>query len=134
MSEILVDTSAWIEFFHTPRSPCGQTMDVLLGEGRVCTTPLVMVEVMTGARDRAAFERLRTDFQALPRVDPPPALWEDMPGVRWRLKQAGVGGVSIPDLIIAMTAMAHRKVILTLDRDFWRMRPILGLHLLEVAA
>lgn len=134
MSEILVDTSAWIEFFRAPRSASGQAVDVLLGEGRVCTTPLVMVEVIAGARDRAAFERLRMDFQALPRVDPPPALWEEMLDVRWRLKKAGVAGVSIPDLIIAMTAVAHQKVILTLDRDFWRMRPILGFHLLEVAA
>ena len=128
-----MDTSAWVEFFRAPRSPWGQAVDLLVGEGRVCTTPLVIVEVVSGARDRAMFDRLHTDFLALPRVDPPPTLWDEMPEVRWRLKRAGVAGVSIPDLIVAMTAQAAQKTILTCDRDFRRMQPVLNLQLLDVS-
>lgn len=129
MSDILVDTSAWVEFFRDPLSQWGKTVDLLLGEERVCTTALVMVEVVSGARNRAEFERLRTDFQALPRVDPPPSLWEDMLESRWRLKTQGITGVSIPDLIVAHVALAHGKVILTRDKDFWRMESTLGLSI-----
>lgn len=53
--------------------------------------------------------------------------------VRRRLKRRGVTGIGIPDLMIAMTAQAHHKVILTSDRGFWRMQPVLGLQLLEVS-
>lgn len=133
MSDVLVDTSAWVEFFREPRSRWGDAVDLLLGEGRVCTTPLILVEVVTGARHRAEFERLRKDLGALPRVDPPPSLWEDMLETRWRLKNRGVTGISIPDLMICHTALAHRKTILTVDQDFWRMRPILEFNLLEVS-
>lgn len=128
-----MDTSAWIEFFRAPHSPWGRAVDVLLGEGRVCTTPLVMVEVVSGARDQTAFERLRADFQALPRVEPPPALWDEMLDIRWRLKRRGVTGISIPDLIIAMTAQASQKVLLARDRGFSRMQSVMDLRLLEVS-
>jgi predicted nucleic acid-binding protein len=132
VGDVLVDTSAWIEFFRKPRSRCGELIDFLLGERQVCTTPLVIVEVVSGARHRAKFNRLKEDFKALPRVNAPPTLWEDMIESRWRLKSKGISGVSIPDLIVAHVSLAHRKTILTLDRDFWRMRSILGLDLVEI--
>lgn len=128
-----MDTSAWIEFFHEPRSPWGDAVDLLLGEGRVCTTSLVMVEVVSGAKNHAEYERLRKDFRALPQVEPPQTLWEEMMALRWRLKTKGIAGVSIPDLIIAQTAYAHQKVILTRDRDFSRLRRVLDIRLLEPA-
>ena len=133
VSQVLVDTSAWIEFFQAPRSLCGQAVDVLLGEGRICTTPLVMVEVISRARDQAAFERLRTDFRALSRLEPPADLWDTMLDARWRCKLRGITGLSIPDLIIAITARAHRVPILTRDHDFRRMQPVLDLQLVEVS-
>ncbi|MBI4314229.1 MAG: PIN domain-containing protein [Candidatus Omnitrophica bacterium] len=133
MGQILVDTSAWIEFFRHAKSPLGQAVDLLLGEGQVCTTGLVIVEVVSGARDRSQFNRLSDDFAALPRVDPPPALWEEMLQARRRLRTAGITGISIPDLIIALTATAHQKIVLTRDRDFQRMQTVLGLKLLELS-
>lgn len=132
MSEILIDTSVWIEFFHHPNSSAGAMTDLLLGEGRVCTTPLVMVEVISGAGNRAEFKRLQTDFKALPRVEPSVTVWEEMIETRWQLKMRGVSGVSIPDLLIALTASAHEKVLFTLDKVFWRMKPILNLKLIEL--
>lgn len=132
MSEILVDTSAWVEFFHDPPSRWGEMVNLLLGEKRVCTTGLVMVELISGARDQTEFNRLKMDLEALPRLDPLPTLWEDMAKSRWRLKMRGLSGISIPDLIVAHVALAHDKTLLTLDRDFWRMRPVLGLRLMEM--
>ena len=132
MSEVLVDTSAWIEFFRNPRSKCGAAVDLLLGEERVCTTPLVIVEVVSGARNRSEFERLQKDFAALPQVDFPQTAWVDMLESRWQLKRQGITGISIPDLIIAHVALAHRKAILTQDQGFQRMQPVLKLSLVEV--
>jgi len=131
MSDVLVDTSAWIEFFRDSHSKYGAAVDLLLGEERVCTTPLVMVEVVSGARNRSEFERLRRDFLALPQVDFPQTAWMDMLESRWRLKRQGITGISIPDLIVAYAAITHRKAILTRDHDFRRMQAILGLSLVE---
>ncbi len=132
MSDVLVDTSAWIEFFRNPRSKWGAAVDLLLGEERVCTTPLVIVEVVSGARNRSEFERLRKDFSALPQVDFPQTAWVDMLESRWQLKRQGITGISIPDLIVAYAAVAHGKAILTQDQDFRRMQTILKLSLVEI--
>ena len=132
MSDVLIDTSAWIEFFNRPRSRAGEVVDLLLGEGRVCTTDLVMVEVVSGARNRFDLERLRSDFERLPRVSAHASLWEEMLESRWQFKQRGITRISIPDMIVAHVALAHRKILFTLDRDFQRMRPVLALDLLEL--
>ena len=129
----MVDTSAWIEFFNRPHSRWGEMVDLLLGEGRVCTTDLVMVEVVSGAKDRTQFDRLRADFEKLPRISSPTSLWEEMLESRWQFKRRGITGISIPDLMVAHIALAHRKTLFTLDRDFWRMRPVLSLDLLEIS-
>ena len=133
MSEILVDTSVWIEFFREPDSKWGKAVELLLAEERVCTTPLVMVEVISGARNRSEFNRLRTDFEALPRVDPPGDLWEQLLENRWQLKNHGITGISVPDMIVAYVALAHQKIIFTRDEDFRRMQSFLKFKLLELS-
>lgn len=132
MSDVLIDTSGWIEFFRNPHSPCASAVDLLLAEERVCTTSLILVEVVSGARSRTEFERLRRDFTALPQVDFPQEAWADMLESRWQLKMKGITGISIPDLLVAHVALIHRKAILTLDRDFQRMQVVLGLMLVEI--
>ena len=134
MSDVLVDTSAWIEFFRNSNSKWAEAVDLLLSEERVCTTSLVIVEVVSGARTRSEFERLRKDFRALPRVDLPEDEWPKMLESRWMLKTRGVTGVSISDLMIAHIGVVHDKAILTCDSDFWRMRDVLGISLVEVEA
>lgn len=133
MSEVLIDTSVWVEFFREPNSNWAKTVELLLGEKRVCTTPLVMVEVISGARNRSEFHRLKRDFEALPRLEPPADLWEQLLESRWQLKNRGMAGVSIPDLIIAHTARAHQKIIFTRDRDFQRIQSFLDLKLFELS-
>lgn len=133
MGDVLVDTSAWIEFFNHPSSRWGEVLDLLLGEERVCTTDLVIAEVVSGAKNRSEFERLRADFKKLPLVSFLPSLWDQMLESRWQLKRRGVTGIGIPDLMVAHIALAHRKILFTLDRDFLRMRPVLTLELLELS-
>lgn len=131
MSDVLVDTSAWVEFFRDSRSKCGAVVDLLLAEERVCTTPLVIAEIVSGARSRSEFERLQRNFFALPQVDFPQNSWLDMLESRWSLKQRRITDVSISNLIIAHVALIHKKAVLTRDNSFRRMRDVLGLNLVE---
>lgn len=133
MSEVLIDTSIWVEFFREPNSNWAKTVELLLGEKRVCTTPLVMVEVISGARNRSEFHRLKRDFEALPRLEPPADLWDQLLESRWQLKSRGISGISIPDLVIAHTALTHQKTIFTRDQDFQRMQRFLGLKLFQLS-
>jgi len=131
VSDILVDTSVWLEFFRVKDSPYGETLDRLLEEERVCTTNLIKAEIIPGARTPRQFRELKHYFNALPLANEPASLWEDIMEVQFRLKRRGINGISIPDLIIAVVAAANGKVILTKDSDFGRIQRVLPLELME---
>ena len=130
MSDILVDTSVWLDFFKVKDSPYGETLDRLLEEERVCTTDLIKAEIIPGARTPKQFRELKDYFNALPLANEPASLWEDIMEVQFRLKRRGINGISIPDLIIAVVAAANGKVILTKDSDFGRIQRVLPLELM----
>jgi hypothetical protein len=134
VSDILVDTSVWLEFFRVKDSPYGEALDRLLEEERVCTANLVKAEIIPGARTPRQFRELKEYFDALPLAREPASLWEQLTDVQFRLKRRGINGISIPDLIIAVVAKANGKVIFTKDSDFWRIQRVLPLELIESPA
>lgn len=132
MSDILVDTSVWLEFFRVKESPYARTLDWLLEEERVCTTNLIKAEIIPGTGTQKQFRELKDYFDALSLVKEPASLWEDIMEVQFRLKRRGINGVSIPDLIIAVVAQANRKAIFTKDSDFELIQLALPIQLLEL--
>lgn len=129
MSLVLVDSSAWIEFFRKMDSPYAEAIDVLLEENRVCTCDLVMAEIVPAARSRKQFDELLDYFQALPRLDEPADLWPQIMEAAFSLRRNGINGVGIPDLMIAIIARSHKLPVLSKDRHFATMHTHLGLDL-----
>jgi len=134
VSDILVDTSVWLEFFRVKDSPYGEALDRLLEEERVCTANLVKAEIIPGARTPRQFRELKEYFNALPLAREPASLWEDITEAQFRLKRGGINGISIPDLIIAVVAKANGKALFTKDSDFRRIHRVLPLELIESPA
>ena len=132
MSDILVDTSVWLEFFRVRDSLYGEALDHLLEEERVCTTNLIKAEIIPGARTPKQFRELKGYFNALPLAAEPASLWEEIIEVQFQLKRKGINGISIPDLIIAVVAKANLKVVFTKDRDFQRIQRALAVELMEL--
>ena len=130
MSDILVDTSVWLEFFRVKDSPYGEALDRLLEEERVCTTNLIKAEIIPGARKPKQFQELKEYFDALPLANEPASLWEEIMQVQFRLKRKGIHGISIPDLIIAVVAKVNGKVIFTRDSDFRHIQRALQVELM----
>ncbi|MDE2059065.1 MAG: PIN domain-containing protein [candidate division NC10 bacterium] len=131
MSDVLVDTSVWLEFFRVQDSPYAETLDQLLEEERVCTSDLIKAEILPGARTPKQFRELKEYFDALPLATAPASLWEEIIEVQSRLKRGGVNGISIPDLMIAVVAKANSKALFTKDHDFQRIQRVLPVELLE---
>jgi len=131
VSDILVDTSVWLEFFRVGGSPYAQALDQLLEDERVCTANLIKAEIIPGARTPRQFRELKVYFDILPLAREPASLWEEIIDAQFRLKRAGINGISIPDLIIAVVAKTNAKVIFTKDSDFQRIRRVLSIELLE---
>lgn len=131
MSDILVDTFVWLEFFSAKDSPYAEALDRLLEEERVCTSDLIKAEIIPGARTPKQFHELKGYFDALPLAHEPPSLWAEIMEVQFRLKRRGINGISIPDLMIAVVAKANGKVIFTKDHDFQLIQRGLPVELLE---
>ena len=132
MSDVLVDTSVWLEFFRIKGSPYGEALDRLLEEERVCTTNLIKAEIIPGARTPKQFRELKDYFGALPLVREPFSLWDDIIETQFRLKRRGINGISISDLIIAVVATANGKTIFSKDSDFKLIQRVLPMQLLEL--
>ena len=132
MSLVLVDTSAWIDFFRDDSSPYGVVVDALLQEGLVCTIGLVKAEILPGARTKKEFNLLKEYFNALPFLADSADMWDKVISGQCKLKQKGINGIGIPDLIVAITAMAHDVEVFSRDRHFVSIHEIIGLKLFEV--
>ena len=133
MSLVLVDTSAWIDFFQDESSPYGAVVDALLREDLVCTTGLVKAEIIPGARNRKKFSQLKDYFDALPLLADPVGMWDEVITAQRRLKTRGVNGVGIPDLIIAVTAIANDAEVFSKDHHFDLMEKILDLEMFRAS-
>lgn len=131
MSKVLIDSSAWIDFFRDAASPYGETVDFLLAENRACTCNLVLAEIVPAARTRREYNRLENFLGALPLLAEPPEMWPRLMEAGFLLRRKGISGVGIPDLIIATLALSHDVPVLSKDRHFVAMRDHLGLLLLE---
>lgn len=127
MSDVLVDSSAWIDFLRG-RPEAVRRVDLLLAEDRAATTAIVTAEVISGTRSRAAFDEIRGHFAALPSLPAPEDLWPRVAELRFTLARRGTHAHLI-DLAIASIAVHASHRLLSRDRDFTSIAQLTGLDL-----
>lgn len=127
MSDILVDTSAWVAFFRGDAAAV-RRVDPLLVEGRVAITGPVFAEVLSGARRAADFDLLNRLLRGLDRLAEPEALWDRVAEHRFALARRGYQA-SLVDLTIALAALDSGHALLTRDLDFRRIQAVIPAEL-----
>lgn len=113
---ILVDTSAWIEFFRG-RDPIARRVDELLESNDVAICGPVLTELLRGFRSHADRNRVLPLLAACHQLTQPENLWEDAGEIGFALGRKGAT-VKTLDLLIATYALSHSVALLTKDRDF----------------
>jgi tRNA(fMet)-specific endonuclease VapC len=113
---ILVDTSAWIEFFRG-RDPMAQRVDALLESNDVAVCGPIITELRRGFRSSADRKRMLPLLEACYCLPQPEQLWEDAGDMGFALGRKGVS-VKTLDLLIAGYALFHAVALLTADGDF----------------
>lgn len=108
MSKILVDTSAWIEFYH-PQGAQGvkRALTEALERHEIAVVAPVVVELLRGAKTKDAYKMLHDDLHALLCL---PLGWEESTiaaKLGWELRRAGRPVPTI-DLLIAAAAQQHQ--------------------------
>jgi len=117
VSAVVADTSAWIELFAGRRAPA---LEDALRHGLVVLPPLVVAELISGARrprDRASIQSL---VEELPVHETPLEHWIRVGDLRRRLAGRGVS-VSTPDAHVAQCALDRGALLLSRDAIFLRI-------------
>ncbi len=132
---ILVDTSVWVEFDRATGSPADLRLTGLIGTGGpIAVTEPVAMEVLAGAKDDAAWLRLRrllTSFSWIPVEGV--ADFEGAARIHRLCRERGVTPRGLIDCMVAAIALRADVSLLAADRDFVRMAEILPLRLEPVA-
>ena len=113
---ILVDTSAWIEFFRGDGA-CADRVGLLLESDEVALCGPVLTEIRRGLIAGATRSRVLDLLSGCHLLPQPADLWEDAGDLGAIVRKRGRTIKSL-DLLIATYALAHSVEILTTDGDF----------------
>ncbi|MBI4464553.1 MAG: PIN domain-containing protein [Acidobacteria bacterium] len=114
MSGVIVDTSVWIDFFAGRAVP---SLEEALAHGLVVLSPLVVAELVSGARRRREQIAIAELLQELPLHQTPLAHWIRVGELRRGLRNKGIS-VSTPDAHVAQCALDRDAVLLSRDAVF----------------
>ncbi len=99
--------------------------------GRAQLLGIIRLEVLSGLRDRAQYERLRSYLSAFDDIPLSTSDYEDAAAMSNTCRAAGVAGTSA-DFLICAVAVHRNWEISTLDRDFQQYAKHLPLRLLSL--
>ena len=117
---ILVDTSAWIEFFRG-RDPVASMVDDALAQGSTALCGPIATELRRGLRDPRERKIVLELLESCEMLEQPPGLWEEAGELGFLLRRRGVTPKTL-DLLIAVYALSHSADLLTSDKDFSAMQ------------
>jgi predicted nucleic acid-binding protein len=132
LDKILVDTSAWIEFFRK-KEPWYSAISGLMDERRVCCSGIILAELIQGAKSEKELEVLRDFRHVFEFLDEPVNLWQTAGELSNTLQRKGKSA-GLSDCYLAASAAAHRVKILTLDKRFAVIKGEVSISLYEIKA
>ncbi|MHB1399532.1 MAG: type II toxin-antitoxin system VapC family toxin [Trichloromonadaceae bacterium] len=128
MTSILIDTSAWIDFFRNQSGAVGDIVATLIERDQAVMTGPVLAELLQGLKSRQEINTLRELFDVLPYIETSRRDWEQTGDLLRKLRQRGIT-VPLTDALIASVAKRTGGAVLTLDRHFEHLEvPLHPIH------
>lgn len=114
----LLDSSIWISIRRRQanRALIERVATLTAGEQVLCNE-IVKLEVLVGSRDKQEFARNEFEFIAVEMCPITARTWSIAADLGYSLRRRGVSP-SVPDTIIAASAIEHEAVLMHADRDF----------------
>ena len=116
MRPVIIDTSAWIEFFNIPESEIGDSVAKLIETDNAILMGVVLAELLCGTRKKDS-TKLGDLFEVLPYAHTGPEDWVQTGTTLNHLRKKGIT-VPLTDALIATVAKRSNYSILTLDKHF----------------
>lgn len=118
MANVLVDTSAWIEFFRKDgEAAYRNAISTLLDDNEAALCGIVLTELLKGARSDKEYRELEDRLATLVYLETPEVIWKQAGRLASQLLRRGVQ-VPTTDLVIATIAIENRLPLLQKDRHF----------------
>jgi predicted nucleic acid-binding protein len=136
---ILFDTTIWSLALRRRREDLSlseaamcRVLEEAARGGRAQLLGIVRLEVLTGIRDRAQYERLRSYLSVFDDIPLSTSDYENAAAMSNTCRAAGVAGTSA-DFLICAVAVRRDWEISTVDRDFQQYAEHLPLRLLSLS-
>lgn len=123
---VLVDTTVWLDFLRARATPAVALLQELVESGEAALAPVVMQEILQGARDERAFRKLADEFRRFPMLglDEPLLLARSAARLYAHARWNGISPRSPHDCLIAAIAIGERVPLLADDVDFVRLNKL----------
>jgi len=127
-SLVLVDTSAWIEFYKkdSADSDIGEQVQHLIREDRIVTTEPVLLELAAGVRSLKKLKELRDTFSLFHLAQIGDDIWHDATDNMFTLRRKGITIPAI-DVLIGTAAITYDLYLIHSDKHYQSMAEILPL-------
>jgi tRNA(fMet)-specific endonuclease VapC len=119
---ILVDTSAWIEFFRG-RDPAASAVDDALAANEAALCGPVETEIRRGLASERERSKVLPLLESCHFLAQPLDLWHEAGDLGFTLRKRGITPKTL-DLLIAIYALSYSAALLTVDKDFALMRKV----------
>lgn len=116
-AEILVDTSAWVDYFNKPDSATGNAVEQILRMGKAVISGIILTELLQGARIKKEFDAILEAMLCIPILELTLNTWIEAGRISFMLCRKGIT-IPTTDLIIAALALENNCMVLTLDSHF----------------
>lgn len=121
MSDFLVDSTVWIEFFKGRNNKIINFVSPLIDEDRIAYSGIILSELLVGANNQKEFKFINDNFSGFKYLETDINIFERASQLGFRLRK---GGISIPltDLIIAAHCIHHKLTLVTADSHFKQIK------------
>jgi len=114
---ILADTTVWIHFLRGSGIQFQERLVPLIMADRLATTPIIIMEILRGAKTQKEYDKLNNDLAALRRFDVSTNVWQRACKLGYALRQKGIN-TPLTDTLIVAVAQEYNALLLHDDRHF----------------
>jgi predicted nucleic acid-binding protein len=114
---MLADTTVWIHFLRGSGVLFQERLVPLIMADRLATTPVIILEILRGAKSQKEYDKLSKDLAALRCFDVSTKVWERAYRLGYTLRHKGINA-PLTDTLIAAVAQEHNALLLHDDRHY----------------
>ena len=126
---ILVDTSVWIAYFRKEES--APPMNELIDSGRVCSTNLIVAELIQGAKSDKEIRVLKDFLDVFPFLREQEETWFKAAYMAYQLRKKGKT-MGLADCYLAQIAIENKVGLYSFDKHFKVIGKMVPLQLVRL--